>query len=595
MMCRIKRRRPWAPMMLVLLALTMLVGGEAWSAASAQRGGGGRGGGARGGSSAYRAPRHHGSVRPQGHGSVRHYRQPTSTSRPGTAARPSSAPRSGSAGRSGSAARPSSARRSTVERPSSAPRGGASRPPARQPGRENRSQRSSIQRTPTYGSLHNRSAVERSVADRRRDAAPDGPRSLRDLGHEPGHLPADRRDHIRERRRELGDDARECRHRGRRYYWWRGRWWSPYYYGNDVWYATTYPDEGLAVDTLPDDVEVIETDDGTWYLVNGVYYERLPDGSFVVSAGPDSDRPDPVTIVQRACDVLARQAAFTMIATDTMDHVQDSGQKIQTQTTRTVHVARPDRLAATATGDDADRSLWFDGRQITILDNLENVYTQGDAPKTIDAMIDFLVTQLSVGLPLTDFFYADPFSRIQGALQAGEHLGLAEIGGVTCHHLSFSTGDADWQLWVDAGEDPLLKMIAITYTTAPQSPTYRAEIEHWDLSPTFGSGTFAASIPAGIEMIPLTTPQSVVRGLEDALDRLREDNRRVDEYIAAQRTIDLYSQIAHKPEAAQRIEAEKAKLAELGPVSQDEIDAYLERKHDLERELNLARRAARSP
>ncbi|MHC4785817.1 MAG: hypothetical protein ACYTE6_07605, partial [Planctomycetota bacterium] len=91
----------------------------------------------------------------------------------------------------------------------------------------------------------------------------------------------------------------------------------------------------------------------------------------------------------------------------------------------------------------------------------------------------------------------------------------------------------------------------------------------------------------------LTTPQSVVRGLEDALDRLREDNRRVDEYIAAQRTIDLYGQIAHKPEAAQRIEAEKAKLAELGPVSQDEIDAYLQRKSDLERELNQARRAAR--
>jgi HAMP domain-containing protein len=164
---------------------------------------------------------------------------------------------------------------------------------------------------------------------------------------------------------------------------------------------------------------------------------------------------------------------------------------------------------------------------------------------------------------------------------------------VSCHHLSFSAGDADWQLWVDAGDDPLLKMIAITYTSAPESPTYRAVIERWDLSPRFAAGTFDATIPAGIEMIPLMTPQSEVRRLEDELQELRDDNRRVEEYVAAQKTIDLYSQIADRPEAAQRIETEKAKLAEIGDVSQDEIDAYLQRKRDLERELNLARRAAR--
>ena len=79
-------------------------------------------------------------------------------------------------------------------------------------------------------------------------------------------------------------------------------------------------------------------------------------------------------------------------------------------------------------------------------------------------------------------------------------------------------------------------MIAITYTSAPESPTYRAEIEQWDLSPVFTAGTFESSIPAGVEMIPLMTPQSEVRRLEDELKQLREDNRRVDEYVAASGT-----------------------------------------------------------
>jgi hypothetical protein len=300
-------------------------------------------------------------------------------------------------------------------------------------------------------------------------------------------------------------------------------------------------------------------------------------------------------IVQRACDLIGQQPEFTMTASDTMDHVQDSGQKIQSQTTRTVHVARPDRLAASTEGDDADRSFWYDGRQVTILDELESVYARTPAPGTIDAMIDFIVSELSISIPLTDFLYSDPFSMIQGALQEGEYVGLVDVSDVTCHHLSFSTGDVDWQLWIDAGDDPLPKMIAITYASAPESPTYRAEFERWDLSPAFPAGTFEASIPAGVEMIPLVTPQSEVSRLQDELKTLRADNGRVDEYIAAQKTIDLYSQIADRPEAAQRIEAERAKLAEIGEVSQEEIDAYLQRKGDLERELNLARRAARNP
>ncbi|MHC4127021.1 MAG: DUF6515 family protein [Planctomycetota bacterium] len=561
MMDSFGRRRLWVPMVFVGLALIVLIG-------AGPRGGGGRGGGSRGGGSrsasrAHNAPRHHGNVRPQGRGSVHHYRSPTSSGRP-----------------------------SSTGRPSSAGRSGASRPPTRHTGSGDRQQRSSIQRTPNYGSIQNRSDVNRSLADRRR-SAPDGPRSLHDLGREPGRDPGDRHDRARERRRELGEEARECRHRGHHYYWWRGRWWSPYYYDDDVWYVTTYPDEGLVIDALSEEAEVIVTDDGTYYLLNGVYYQRLADGSYAVVAGPDSGRPDPVTIVQQACDLLGQQREFTMTASDTMDHVQDSGQKIQSQTTRTIGVARPDRLVATAKGEDADRSFWYDGRQITILDELESVYTQTAAPDTIDTMIDFVVSQLSISLPLADFFYSDPFSRIQGALQEGEHLGLADVGDVSCHHLSFSAGDADWQLWVDAGDDPLLKMIAITYTSAPESPTYRAVIERWDLSPRFAAGTFDATIPAGIEMIPLMTPQSEVRRLEDELQELRDDNRRVEEYVAAQKTIDLYSQIADRPEAAQRIETEKAKLAEIGDVSQDEIDAYLQRKRDLERELNLARRAAR--
>jgi hypothetical protein len=257
-------------------------------------------------------------------------------------------------------------------------------------------------------------------------------------------------------------------------------------------------------------------------------------------------------------------------------------------------VSRPNKLAGSARGDEIDRAFWYDGRTLTIVDHLEKVYAQTPAPDSTDAMIDFAVSQLSLSLPLIDFLYSDPYSVFYGAMENGEYLGVMDVRGTTCHHLSFSTTGADWQVWVDAGEQPAPRMLAITYTDAPESPTYIAQMDAWDLAPGFTAETFEAVVPDGLEKIPFTTPQSEIKRLEDEIKRLREESRRVDEYIASTRTIRLYSQIAEKPEAAKIIETEQAKLEKIGEVSQEEVDEYLRRRDELRDQLAAAKRAARS-
>lgn len=546
-----KRHMWWARLSIAaLLGVTLIAAGEVWSATHSQRRGG-RGGG--GHHRMHSAPRHHGSVRPHGRGSVRHHRPSAHRSRP--------AP-----GRTGS-------RHHAAHRPSS--RHGARNP---------------IQRTPGHGSIRNRANVNRSFTDRRRHAARAEARSLRDLGPGPDRI--DRRDRIR--RRALRRSARRYRWGDYSYWYDYGYWWQPSYYGDEQWYVQTYPPAGLAVDELPEDAVPVEGEEGL-YEANGVYYQEQADGTYAIVEAPDSGMPDPVTIARRALDFLGEQSAFTLTATDTIDHVQDDGQKIQSETRRVFHLRRPDALATTAKGDDVDRLFWYDGRQMTIVDRRDKVAAQTAAPGTIDEMIDFAVSQLSVSLPLIDFLYSDPFAGLAEAMGDGEYLGLIDIDGVPCHHLSFSAGDADWQLWVDSGEQPVPVMMAITYMSAPETPTYRARFERWEMDPEFADDTFAASIPDGIEKIPFTTPKSEVRRIEDELDQLREDNQRVADHIASQRTIVLFSRIANKPAAQARVDAEKARLEEIGEVSREEIDAYEKRRKELRRELDAARgHAARS-
>ncbi len=59
-----------------------------------------------------------------------------------------------------------------------------------------------------------------------------------------------------------------------------------------------------------------------------------------------------------------------------------------------------------------------------------------------------------------------------GGVQRGEYLGIHEAAGVPCHHLAFEQATIDWQLWIDAGKDPLPRKLVITYKTEDEVPQY---------------------------------------------------------------------------------------------------------------------------
>ena len=397
----ITNRLGWARLSLVgLMGLVLVASAEVWSSPEmAQRRGGFRGG-ARGHHRIGSAPRHRAPMRAYGRGSMRYHRPAARPRNPGP--------------------------RRHAARPPSSRRPGAGRTPGRPPAARN-----PIRRTPSHGSIRNRHQVDRSFTERRRDAAREHARSLRDLRRDrvdgPGDLDADRVDRVR--RRALRRTAR--RYRWGNAWWWYdyGYWWQPYYDDDEQWYVQVDPPAGIGIDTLPVDAEPVEGVPGL-YVANGVYYQQQPDGTYVIVPAPDDGMPDPITIARRSLDYVGKLTAFTLTATDTMDHVQEDGQKIQSETQRVFELRRPDALAATANGDDVDRLFWYDGKQLTIVDRRDKVAAQAAAPGSIDETIDFVIDQLSISLPLVDFLYSDPFGGLQDAMGDAEYLGLMDVGAV---------------------------------------------------------------------------------------------------------------------------------------------------------------------
>ena len=164
---------------------------------------------------------------------------------------------------------------------------------------------------------------------------------------------------------------------------------------------------------------------------------------------------------------------------------------------------RPDRLSGDASGDARNGSFWFDGQTFTALDREQNVWASGTVPPTIDAALDWVFGQTGTAVPLADFLYANAYDRLMGDVQRGVYLGVHEAAGVQCHHLSFEQATIDWQLWIDAGPDPLPRKLVIAYKTEDDVPQYSVTIRKWNAKADLPEALFRFVPPAGAKRVEI--------------------------------------------------------------------------------------------
>jgi hypothetical protein len=212
-------------------------------------------------------------------------------------------------------------------------------------------------------------------------------------------------------------------------------------------------------------------------------------------------------------DRLARASAFALEAEEIHDEVPEQSPRRQLTNLRYVALRRPDRLVGDASGDGINRSFWYDGRSFAALDKEQNVWAGGTVPATVDEALDWVFDQTGTVVPLADFIYADTYTRLMADVQRGVYLGIHEAAGVPCHHVSFEQATIDWQLWIDAGPEPLPRKLVITYKTEDEVPQYTVTIRKWNLQAKLPDALFAFTPPEGarrIDVVAFGGPSSGV-------------------------------------------------------------------------------------
>lgn len=205
---------------------------------------------------------------------------------------------------------------------------------------------------------------------------------------------------------------------------------------------------------------------------------------------------------------LGSAAEFTFQADITFDHVLPSGQKLQFSAVEDVALKRPDRLYVEWHGDLGSRFFWYDGKSVTLYDPGTPFYASAAAPKTVDRMLQQLVSQLGFSPPLADFLYSDPTASLRGKIEYGFDLGDSQVNGQSCRTLAFVEKDIDWQIWIAGGPQPVPCKIVITYRTQPAEPEFSAVFSDWDFAPRIDNSVFTPELPPGAQEIPFKSVAS---------------------------------------------------------------------------------------
>jgi hypothetical protein len=225
------------------------------------------------------------------------------------------------------------------------------------------------------------------------------------------------------------------------------------------------------------------------------------------TAAPDS-AAQAMAVLQRMAELLSQAQRFSVTADIGFDAVQDSGQKIEFGETRKVVLRRPDRLRIDAVKRDGSQSVvLFDGKAITVVHPQENVYATAARPGSVDAAMAYFVHDLGLRLPLAELVNSHLAQRLPEQVRDAAYVESSSIAGVPCDHLALRGDEADLQVWIAQGQQPLPRRLVITYRHADGRPQFWAQFSDWNLEPAVPDALFAFTPPTGTAQIAFSPRQ----------------------------------------------------------------------------------------
>jgi hypothetical protein len=222
----------------------------------------------------------------------------------------------------------------------------------------------------------------------------------------------------------------------------------------------------------------------------------------------------PRQVFERMVRLLSSAKTFKYHAEILFDDVLDNGQTIQLSGARDVRFRRPDGYAVDHRDDITAKKFWYDGKTATLADLNSGTYVTAAAPPTVEQLEMKLRNDYGVVLPLAGFTHDDPLPDLVRRIQEKRYLGIHDVEGIDCYHFAFREPDMDWQIWLDAGKEPLPRKIVIERPSDAGSPQQTIVFTEWELDRSLSPNDFKPALEKDwvkVDFLPVTDRQEAAQ------------------------------------------------------------------------------------
>jgi peroxiredoxin len=223
-------------------------------------------------------------------------------------------------------------------------------------------------------------------------------------------------------------------------------------------------------------------------------------------AAGNSDRPKPEELLRKVADYLAGLPAFSC-RIDSSIHIQAKGIDQRMDSKMALRLQRPNRLAILIEEGLMGMTVVSDGKQLTQYIPAMNRYTVKDAPADLK---DWSDVEAGGMMGASGAYLSADSDEFYKALMEGvtksEYVGMEEVDSAQCHRCRFEQEEFNWEIWIDAGEKPLVRKIVPDLSKQfaqaggmmeDAKMEYVVTLKDWNVEPNFADADFAFTPPEG--------------------------------------------------------------------------------------------------
>lgn len=215
---------------------------------------------------------------------------------------------------------------------------------------------------------------------------------------------------------------------------------------------------------------------------------------------------------------LVRVASAQTVAVDVAQEIArdaTGGTRKTQKLTNQVRLRRPDRLYMSSKGDVA-RDFWYDGTKATIALHGEKVFGEAAMPATVDGALDAITSRYDVPVPMAEVLMSDAPAALGTIAGGAGWVDTVDLNGAKAEHLSFTTGETKWQVWVSQGAEPVILQAHIEYGARKTRPTHHMVFSNWKFGEPQGDDLFVARFGDDYEGIAMLQRAQEVTEATDA-------------------------------------------------------------------------------